>query len=618
MAVVYMTEEHGKALDIVLSDELLSGIQGNFLKACAELTVRGHGRNTADEIAQLVWRASKQPRMDARVRTTVSSLRATLDRYYSTRGKDDSFRFSIEPRTYRITVQRQLDFPHPDVEIKSSDLVQPQAFGAFLRTMCGSSSLTTHEINLQVRLWHQGAGLPLKLRQDSEFDDLLNILSNWLPSRPLSLTEMRNLCRRLRISPILLDSLIASDFDGDCMTLRLSNFMVSASDEESHGREARYAFQPSRYPHSGAHSILLQLAPGGRSDAHYHSGDEIVVPLSGNIEVRLHESGLRTAVAQGEAMHFRAGQVHSLVNLSRAQPAFIFVVRIYSPPWCESRPVGRELMRKEIGAAFEEGRPLESWAKGWILDALVRKPSPDGLGTRIRDQRGLARLVRLLGKPTQRAEQEFLSSVSIWLRKQPSSSPQTFEEFLDQMETKDLTLPAAFLDDIRDLYGDVYYPLLLHFLSPAVSDAVVFRPNDHLDVAPLQTTTFAPDGVEHTLCARNLSCSDVFISRLLIQPGRGTEIYRHPGYELLVPLAGDANIQFEASGASGRISSDQRLFVQCVSSSFHRVSNPTESVAELLVIRLAGEGGAPWLRSNRELSGESSEIDSAGDQRGRQ
>jgi hypothetical protein len=87
------------------------------------------------------------------------------------------------------------------------------------------------------------------------------------------------------------------------------------------------------------------------------------------------------------------------------------------------------------------------------------------------------------------------------------------------------------------------------------------------------------------------------ISRLVLKPNHGTSVNRHQGYELLVPLEGEAEVQLEPNkdGPTFCVSAEKQTLAHYISNRDHRVWNHTKEDCRLLVIRFYGDIATPRL-----------------------
>jgi quercetin dioxygenase-like cupin family protein len=576
-----------------------------LLKYCGKQTVTGKPRGfDIDRIIEGVWgkRASGDSSDGEVVKSAMALLRAELDRYYADgTGVDDERRFFAERKTYRITVQHRKVFP-PVGNMEGANHITTLELANFLRGMCASGSLAPRELNSATRGWNETQQHSLKLRTNHEFEDLLARLSGG-ETEPLDFSAMRSLSNSLGVHSLILDSLLAKEETGDCLSMRLQEFFRPEADE-THGIKAQYAVQNARYVGMGSNIVFLKLAPGGSSDVHSHSGDELMMAIEGGLEVRFHESGVRILLKPGEMVHFHAEQTHSAGNPSPTENSIVFIVRSYQTEGRTRATASpsRHQMREEICAALPEGKKLSSEAIGWILQSMAGRPAhePDKkVPDQVRDQIGLARMIRSFDRPGAAREKDFLNAAA-FANKTDKTSKASLDDFLQALETKPLDFSQSLLQSAIDMYRDsagstsgIYEALFVRFIFPGIPGVIVFRPEDpdsaHSHEIP-KALFRADPGVVYTLPTRSLACSDIDLCQLALSPGHSTRINSHPGFELLLPVSGEANLRFTEQPDSKPVllSSAAPTVTVFPSHRPHRISQSGEVKAVLLVIRFHG------------------------------
>ena len=106
-------------------------------------------------------------------------------------------------------------------------------------------------------------------------------------------------------------------------------------------------------------------------------------------------------------------------------------------------------------------------------------------------------------------------------------------------------------------------------------------------------------GVEYVIPNRGLACSDMAIAQLTLEPQKGTLWNVHPGYEVLIPLRGEAEVWFgEESVTAYRVFFEDGLLAYFLSDKRHRVWNPSaDTIVSMLVLRMYGSA-----RTNKYLA----------------
>ncbi len=124
-------------------------------------------------------------------------------------------------------------------------------------------------------------------------------------------------------------------------------------------------------------------------------------------------------------------------------------------------------------------------------------------------------------------------------------------------------------------------PLLLYeFLFPAWRPAVAVQHGRDWRDVPAELLGTA--GGYRVPC-RRLADSDLGVARLALAPGTATPLNRHPGHELLVPLAGCGQIRL--AELATEVVAGTHLFAHYTSEIRHQVVNPGPIPFEALVAR---------------------------------
>jgi mannose-6-phosphate isomerase-like protein (cupin superfamily) len=588
----------------------LPGHSKDLFEICAEMTVAEERVNReilGIEISKRDRRDGKKleksPPSSEAVGTAASKLRTDLDDYYNQScAGEEGFRFFVEPETFKVTYEQRRSFPPVDEHFNERKIPGPR-FTALMRALCEAGPLEPSELNERACEWAQTNRIQTRLKPKSAFDDLMA----WIESQsPLGLSTLRELASRMDIHPLLLDPLVASDAEENehCLILDLKNFIRIEPVDPSHGKNAHYAVQPKRLSGASGSLVYLNLDPKrepdsfpGHSDSHSHPGEELMMPLEGSVEVRLDESGMRVLLEPGQVIHFYAEQKHSAWNVQPDTRALVLVVRSYPTNDSASGvPPSRPRMRKEVHRALIDGTTLSSSAKAWVLQTMTDRASRDVHGDvpdEIRDQPGLARLLRRLGLPTGMDERTFLGKV--WPLAEPAersalTPPETMEEFLWNLESRSVKFSRPAIEKLAELYKNrLYKSILLRYMFPAAAGAIVFRPHDDADSAGSQNIPRSlpalPQG--YSIPTRNLAVSDIDIVNITLRPATGTLINFHLGWEVIVPLDGSATIEMDPEGSakSYEVSIKNDTIAYFRSDVPHRVSNSSDVDCRLLALR---------------------------------
>lgn len=144
----------------------------------------------------------------------------------------------------------------------------------------------------------------------------------------LHATDIEFISEAYSISRLLLYSL-ASEAVADCLVQSHDDFtcvtsMSGTDDYEKSGTE--YLVPNKRLAGTEDVAVVQLVLPRGAfSDCHAHTGDELMVVMSGTVEVRLGNSGLWTHLEKHDYIHFYAEQEHSVRNIGRSR-AVVFII----------------------------------------------------------------------------------------------------------------------------------------------------------------------------------------------------------------------------------------------------------------------------------------------------
>ena len=347
------------------------------------------------------------------------------------------------------------------------------------------------------------------------------------------------------------------------------------SELELLGRDRNYKIPVKRLSGADASFVRLILNGRGASANHEHPGDELMLVIDGQIEVRFDGSGVRTSMNSGDIIHFYAEQRHQVLNLG-AKRAEIFIVRFYQCGLPRSTDTRQDVWRAVdtllTGAAAatqtdqSPAPKIQLWnhARRWIRESIPHYAST----APSRDHLGLSRFLQ----EWQRLKPNGLESVSA-LKALGDVSP----EILARYEWKEL------VELLSQLTGIGHY-LLEGFACPSIPNVVFIRHNDYR----VHEAHGAGGGVSYHLPIRNLSCSDISIAQVTLAPTSEGPMNAHPGLEAILCLQGtllviDDGVPQTEVGPRGLCHFDSSLT--------HRVANtsPTNA-AVFLVIRFYRDG----------------------------
>jgi quercetin dioxygenase-like cupin family protein len=395
---------------------------------------------------------------------------------------------------------------------------------------------------------------------------------------------------------LLLDPVLAIPSDDACYVGCFGDFL-SVGDPSTGGfaRLATYGIPDRILVDTENVSIVsLRIEPGGRSDSHWHAGDELMFVRSGSVDVLLRSSGLRARLHEWDYVHFYAEQEHCAYNATDL-PADLFILRF--------RPVGR---RFELLRELHARRPKPPYVSRAVRELLATvAPYPDrerlsvsddsreGDGLVV-DRYGLGRLLQLVctegycrdeNPPTldelaRRAEALGQDKASRLNR----ARLHRLHHGLSPVSEAEL-LQLAAIYDIKPM-------LLYDYLSPVVRNAIAVRhrgerqlsPDDAGDMCPVPAPYVRDSQAVYRVPCRRLADSDLAIAATELPKGASTPENRHPGHEILLPLVGIVELRFGTTLT--RINAARGEFAHFHSHRRHWLLNVGDGPAHVLVIRI--------------------------------
>jgi uncharacterized cupin superfamily protein len=139
--------------------------------------------------------------------------------------------------------------------------------------------------------------------------------------------------------------------------------------------------------------VHLQVDPKGESALHAHPGDELLLVLAGEIEVRLADSGMDTPLKTGDYAHFYAEQKHGVRNHG-PQSAEVLVVRYYQLESLGTRPAFLDDLKKDEPSKNLLRRVREEMMTA-VAPFTMRADSNNETRV-VTDRHGLGRLLQLV------------------------------------------------------------------------------------------------------------------------------------------------------------------------------------------------------------------------------
>lgn len=385
----------------------------------------------------------------------------------------------------------------------------------------------------------------------------------------LALHDIYRIADAYHIPRLMLDPLFSTKSHNPFVQGSLDQFEPAKHTTTRRECNAKY-----RVPHVRLHStdtafVLLDLpAHGDHSIYHSHCGDELMYVLSGCIEVRFQNSGMRTTIPAHGYIHFYAEQPHGAWNVG-AGPAQVLVIRFYQL----FNPGVRHEISDAILRACKASTPLPAP----VLSELASRERVEDFNTsasvgNVRDHLGLLRLLKRIRGDAH--------TPYIDLGKESNTSATTAYR---RMHPPPGTVPRITKDNLQAYAkANNIAPLLLYdFLYPAVSNGVVVRSTKHA-MQPIESTFIGREGVTYSVPRRHLADSDIAISVLRLAPNASTPRNQHPGQELLIPLSGRLRVQLESDVL---LDSANRQYIHFDSEIDHEVFNAGDNSAEVFVVR---------------------------------
>lgn len=396
----------------------------------------------------------------------------------------------------------------------------------------------------------------------------------------LSPSDLERIADAYGIPRLMLDPLLSRRIDVPCLIQQRAEFTPVGTHPGAKlfGEHADYLRPRDRLRGTVEVAVvLLTIKPGGRSDTHDHPGDELMIVLDGEVEIRLENSGLWTRLHKHDYIHFYAEQTHSAWNVSTSDVT-VLVVRFYQLYSAGTRgELTRELRAKRLKSK------VSARVRDEMIEALApfSPPRPTTGPAPVRDKYGLARLLsRLAGEASGGGR----LSLQKLLARATGGGYNYNRTLLYRLQNGEA---GATEDDLRPLariFGTE--PLILYpMLFPAVRPAVAVRQDSDLRKVPDEVVGHA--GVSYWAPVRRLTDSDMTVAVVELEPGAATPTNRHPGQEIVVPLSGAAEVAFGSTVTP--IVAGRDVFAHYPSGNEHRVTNPGGRTARLFVIRFYGD-----------------------------
>lgn len=350
---------------------------------------------------------------------------------------------------------------------------------------------------------------------------------------------------------------------------------------EHYGRNASYANPKSRLIGSEDIALVhLTLHPGGVSDVHQHPGDELMLVLDGSVLVELPELGLCTELRRGDFIHFYAEQCHA-AKCTGETTATVLVIRF--------------LQLEELGARYtlhSDATSGDNWTNkefvGRIRQEFLQMLMPFRLidsnrqpGAEVVDRVGLARLLQAVAKSNGHSPEDLV-------RRACEIAPELKIDVgkINRLAAAKSPVLESLLPTMAHIYG-TYPAVLFDYMHPIHRPVIQVRWSDDAngsgEWAMIPEVFVDSPAVTYKVPVRRLAHSDMSISYLSMKRGAKTDPNSHPGFELILPLAGSVTI--EQKNKTHVLKYESHLYAHFASDEFHRVSNDDCDEAKLIVIR---------------------------------
>jgi quercetin dioxygenase-like cupin family protein len=411
----------------------------------------------------------------------------------------------------------------------------------------------------------------------------------------LTAFEVDLLADAYQLTRLLLDQTISKETTAPCVVEHFNDFLrVPTTKSPDYGEGATYSIPRLVLADSRDVAFVhLRLGPGGHSAEHQHQGTELMYVLRGSVVVQLEDSGLRVRLDQGDYIHFDARETHSAWNARLGSTdkvrredddvAEIFIVRAGAAMHSE--------------AARRRGRPrtrLLPTAHG--VSPVLRMKTSERPGEWVADRAGLARLLKQLAQGNPDGRRTRLTPRDLeQIAKQKGLSLRRSK--IDRLQRGLSPVKATELPEIAAVFGVEPF-LFQSFLFPTVAGAVMVRTSE---MATVQGDN-PRDDLRIDVPRRRLRDSAISVVLVSLAKGGCAPVNRHPGHELVMPLAGTIEVRF---GPMGRTLSTPG-YAHYRSTQDHCIANVSHSdPARFLVLRfhdVAADDRAAEVSTPRQRS----------------
>jgi quercetin dioxygenase-like cupin family protein len=410
----------------------------------------------------------------------------------------------------------------------------------------------------------------------------------------VTVADLQLLAQVYQMPRLVLDSLLSSRSDGSCHVCPSEGWRrvgSAQSDSPYYGQGTTYTIP--RHSLAGTkdvsvvHLVLDRQTeddPESHSSIHSHIGDELLLVLDGEVEVRLDHNGLSARLGREEFIYFHAEQRHSATYAGPiGGQARVLVIRFnqFKTPSTRAQLLGEAarlrgliLTEKSIAKHF-----MDYFVR--VMTAALDMHFDLGVGTlraeQVADAAGFARMLKAINSPAFQPQGKTLS-LNVLIKESNQRKLGFNRSKLDRILKG---LPPIDVDQVKNLAALFQVePVLFHdYFFPAVRQAVVVR-NSDLETVP--SDLLAEPGVRYHVPRRHLADSDISVVRLDLDPGARTKA-THPGHQLLVPLEGSSEVRI--GRATFPVIAGTHRFAHFHCGRDHEVRNTGPSTARFLVVR---------------------------------
>lgn len=389
----------------------------------------------------------------------------------------------------------------------------------------------------------------------------------------LGYSDLTFLSESYTVHRLLLDPVLTRPSQDLCLVQSFRDFLeIGEESDPKFGERSIYRIPRRKPANSDSIAVVdLTIEAGGKSDSHWHAGEELIFLLHGAVEVLFQDVGLRAKLSTNDYLHFYSEHQHCVLNESR-DSAHLFIVRFR--PSTNRLEFLRELESPRpsvqlIHRAFQELRK--------VISPKVEAVNPWSFT--ISDRVGLGQFLRLLASEGFRGPKGRLTLDSILEKckgtKYTRSKIHRIMRGTSPVELHDLHLLSRIFE---------CEPVLLYdFLIPTHRPAVVVRESTDMLAVPPEFARSARS--TYKIPRRRLADTDTSIALLELPPFGETPENCHPGFEVLLPLRVPGGAAVEFGDTAAAIPEDFQGYICFRSDHPHKVVNNSDLTASLLVVR---------------------------------